>query len=121
MQQYDPKPVEVVNNLTTNDANKALSAAQGKALSEQITNIPGIESKLIQMNYLSAGEYRREKSLIPGIPLSATVGGGWYCSNPIISGDYIQVGIFDFQSDGKLQLLGTSTYNVTIYYWPTNS
>ena len=30
--QFDPKPVTVVDNLTTNDSNKALSAAQGKYL-----------------------------------------------------------------------------------------
>ena len=30
---------DIVNNLTTNDSTKVLSAAQGKALSDQITNI----------------------------------------------------------------------------------
>ena len=30
---------DIVNNLTTNDSTKVLSAAQGKALSDQITNL----------------------------------------------------------------------------------
>lgn len=34
------KSQDLVDNLTTNDATKALSAAQGKALSEQIANVP---------------------------------------------------------------------------------
>jgi len=35
---------DIVNNLTTNDSTKVLSAAQGKALSDQIANIPVIQN-----------------------------------------------------------------------------
>lgn len=114
-------PFELVNNLTTDDATKALSAAQGKVLDEKITELDEVVKGNQVLSNRVDGYYLRGNANV-GLCVPTEDVRWTYCPTfiPIESGDVIEVYFGIAGSEGHALMLmyddDKSSYNDVGFY-----